>query len=215
MTMTKKGGALTAVTEAVEAIIHSGLLAADIACEQGSCVTFRVPETVNAQKVSVFLYDVHEDLDVRLGEARGVDDAAGCWRPPRMFVRFSYLITCWRRANDEGATEVPENEPETRNGGGGSAADKESPALRLPQIVLDALLRNRTLKTIPGAFCRVLPPSESLDALGQFWQALKGNNPRLCISYAVTLPVDVPMPSNAGTPDVGPVLSTSSVIAQR
>lgn len=208
MTMSKQGGALTAVTQAVEAIIHSGLRDAEISCEQDSCVTFRVPETVSTQKVSVFLYDVHEDLDVRLGEARGVDEGAGCWRPSRMFLRFSYLITCWRRANDEGAMEVVENAPD----GAGPLPGKESPALQLPQIVLDALLRNRTLKEIPGAFCRVLPPSESLDALGQFWQALKGNNPRLCISYAVTVPVEVPVSSAGKAEAVWPVLKSTSIV---
>ncbi|WP_347555596.1 Pvc16 family protein [Robbsia sp. KACC 23696] len=189
MTINVEGQALSTVTKAVENIIKEGLGDAKIVCEQESCVTFRVPRKTDKQKVSVFLYDVHEDLDVRIGAAREVEDRTGAWKPLRMFLRFSYLITCWRKDQ--------EGEPETADLSMARSAAAESPAFRLPQVVLDAMLRNRTLKDVPGAFCRVLPPSENLDALGQFWQALKGNNPRLCMSYAVTVPVEVPVPAKA------------------
>jgi len=194
------GRALTTVTKAVEEIINSALAEKKIVCHSDSCVTFRVPTTVTKQKVSVFLYDVHEDLDVRLGEARESEGSTTHWKPSRIFLRFSYLITCWRTKNDEGGVEL---DP--------VATDRDSPALRIPQIVLDALLRHRTLKTIPGAFCRVLPQSENLDALGQFWQALKGNNPRLCMSYAVTVPVEIPV--GAAAEPVWPVVEIDSTVS--
>jgi hypothetical protein len=54
--------------------------------------------------------------------------------------------------------------------------------------VLNALINNRQLTGIPGAFTRVIPPKEELNSLGNFWQSL-GNRPRLVLNYAVTVPV--------------------------
>lgn len=61
-------------------------------------------------------------------------------------------------------------------------------AIVIMNQVLNALINNRQLAAIPGAYTRVIPPREGLNSLGNFWQSL-GNRPRLVLNYAATVPV--------------------------
>ncbi|RQR51995.1 DUF4255 domain-containing protein [Burkholderia sp. Bp9126] len=124
--------------------------------------------------ISVFLYDIQEDLQLRTSaEPRGYDISVGMLMPGFARVRCRYLITYWPvSASDEENT--------------GMRSDGEQ--IRAINRMLNALLNHRTFKDLPGSYTRVIPPSEHLESLGTFWQAL-GNKPRLCLSYAVTVPI--------------------------
>ncbi|WP_445494087.1 Pvc16 family protein [Photorhabdus sp. SF281] len=54
--------------------------------------------------------------------------------------------------------------------------------------ILNALINNRQLTGIPGAYTRVIPQQENLNILGNFWQAL-GNRPRLSLLYSISAPM--------------------------
>lgn len=120
--------------------------------------------------VSVFLYDIYEDLQLRTAESRPYN--GGVLLPGRVNVCCNYLIMYW----DKPATE------------GGPDGGPENQATVIMNQVLNALINNRQLTGIPGAFTRVIPPKEELNSLGNFWQSL-GNRPRLVLNYAVTVPV--------------------------
>lgn len=123
--------------------------------------------------VSVFLYDMCEDLELRMGESRSYHD--GRLRPGKVNVCCSYLITYWDSSQSSG------------NDGPGGGPNNQ--AMLVMNQVLNALINNRELKEIPGAYTRVIPPkNEGLFSLGSFWQSL-GNKPRLLLNYAVTVPV--------------------------
>ncbi|MNJ32232.1 hypothetical protein D3C77_268930 [compost metagenome] len=122
--------------------------------------------------VSVFLYDMHEDLALKTGESRQY--SGGQLQPSKVNVCCNYLIMYWDKAATEGS---PDGGPLNQ-------------AIIVMNQVLNALINNRQLKDIPGAFTRVLPPKEELNSLGNFWQSL-GNRPRLVLNYAVTVPVSL------------------------
>ncbi|MGK0602891.1 Pvc16 family protein [Yokenella regensburgei] len=120
--------------------------------------------------VSVFLYDIYEDLQLRTAESRPYN--GGVLLPGRVNVCCNYLIMYWDKPATEGSPDrLPNNQ-----------------ATVIMNQVLNALINNRQLTGIPGAFTRVIPPKEELNSLGNFWQSL-GNRPRLVLNYAVTVPV--------------------------
>lgn len=122
--------------------------------------------------VSVFLYDMHEDLVLKTGESRQY--SGGQLLPSKVNVCCNYLIMYWDKAATEGS---PDGGPLNQ-------------AIIVMNQVLNALINNRQLTDIPGAFTRVIPPKEELNSLGNFWQSL-GNRPRLVLNYSVTVPVSL------------------------
>ncbi|MGI4857591.1 MAG: Pvc16 family protein [Janthinobacterium lividum] len=148
---------------------------------------FDIPKDGQVDKatVSVFLYDIHEDLQLRHGENRMFDRSRG-ESTPCVHSRFCYLVTCW-----------------TAEQGSPPFSDGYSDAMLLANQVFNALINLRTLPGLPQAYCRVLPPTEQLNSLGTFWQAL-GNRPRLCMTYMVSLPVPLSSPLER-VPDVAHV----------
>ncbi|MCQ4054450.1 Pvc16 family protein [Aeromonas sp. SG16] len=120
--------------------------------------------------VSVFLYDMHEDLQLKVSESRAY--SSGRLLPGRVNICCNYLIMFWDKPATEG----------NLNGG------PRNQSLMVMNQVLNSLINNRQLKELPGAFTRVLPPPEGLHSFGSFWQAL-GNRPRLVLNYAVTVPI--------------------------
>lgn len=146
--------------------------------ERAPDLLFDIPKDGQVEKatVSVFLYDIHEDLQLRHGENRVFDPASG-ESTPCVHSRFCYLVTCWTA--EQGSLPFSEG---------------FSDAMFLANQVFSALINHRTLPGLPQAYCRVLPPTEQLNSLGTFWQAL-GNRPRLCMTYMVSLPVPLSSPA--------------------
>lgn len=152
------------------------------------------PENLPADPVvSVFLYDLYEDLGLRTGEARAY--SGGTLLPGKVNVCCNYLITYWDNAanhSNDGPAGAPDNQ-----------------AMRVMNQVLNALINHRSLPAIPGAYTRVIPPRDGLFSLSGFWQSL-GNRPRLLLNYSVTVPVTL-TPANERVPQVD---ATSTVLEE-
>jgi hypothetical protein len=140
--------------------------------------TFEIPgddAKGKATLISVFLYDVHEDTALR-------HSAMSAWRAQnpssagRRPIRLCYLITCWFGQKEAGK----------------ASPQDEQYAMRVSDALLSALISLRGQPLIPDAFCRILPPSEKLFSLGQFWQSLKDSRPRLTLGLTVTVPYAPP-----------------------
>ncbi|MPY24375.1 Pvc16 family protein [Shewanella sp. YLB-07] len=132
------------------------------------------PDNLPAEPViSVFLYDLHEDLRLNTAESRQYSQ--GILVPGNINVCCNYLITYW----DAQAVSS-----------GGPGSEPASQAMVVMNQVMNALINHRQLAGIPGAFTRVMPPKEELNSLGNFWQSL-GNKPRLVLNYSVTVPVSL------------------------
>lgn len=154
----------------------------------GVAVRFDLPDVEEKPAeptVSVFLYDIQEDLQLRHGEVRQYSPIDKVLLPGHVHVRCCYLITYWDSAQGKSA-DAP-------------SAAADSQAVMAMNAVLNALLNNRILKELPASYTRVIPPSEQLNSLGNFWQAL-GNKPRLSLSYAVTVPITLLAPGEAVFP---------------
>ncbi|KWI32616.1 hypothetical protein WM04_13450 [Burkholderia ubonensis] len=128
--------------------------------------------------VSVFLYDIYEDLQLKTAESRQYNE--GKLQPGKVNVCCNYLIMYWDRPATEGSPD-------------GGAINQ---ATIVMNQVLNALINNRQLKDLPGAFARVIPPKEELNSLGNFWQSL-GNRPRLVLNFSATVPVSLTDRSDA------------------
>lgn len=139
-------------------------------------IRFDLPD-VNAKSstptVSVFLYDVHEDLQLRQSEMPRLNVSNSTLRAGWVNLSCNYLITYWE--TDEGSGTDPGSKPDNQ-------------AAQIMTFTLQALLNNRELEGIAGAYTRIIPPQENLNSLGNFWQAL-GNRPRLSLMYTVTVPI--------------------------
>lgn len=132
------------------------------------------PDNLPAEPViSVFLYDLHEDLRLNTAESRQYSQ--GKFVPGNINVCCNYLITYW----DAQAVSS-----------GGPGSGPRNQAMVVMNQVMNALINHRQLAGIPGAFTRVMPPKEELNSLGNFWQSL-GNKPRLVLNYSVTVPVSL------------------------
>ncbi|MCU7064903.1 DUF4255 domain-containing protein [Serratia ureilytica] len=118
--------------------------------------------------VSVFLYDIQEDLELRHGQPRQYDPVKGAFAHRQVHVRCCYLLTYW--------------EPRTQ-----SPMVADAQPIQVMSQALNALL-NMQFPDFPSAFVRVVAPSEHLSSLGNFWQSL-GDRPRLSLSFNVTIPI--------------------------
>ncbi|PMY64820.1 MULTISPECIES: DUF4255 domain-containing protein [Pseudomonas] len=162
-------------------------------------IIFTLPDTGEppAQPtISVFLYDVHEDLSLRTGASRQFSPSTGMLMPGSINVCCRYLITYW--------------EMKASNSSDSPATMADSQAVLIMNDVLNALINARTYPGLSDFYGRVIPPSEQLNSLGNFWQSL-GNKPRLCLTYEVTVPIALASRS----PVLAPVKAVSAAIAQK
>nr|WP_241391079.1 DUF4255 domain-containing protein [Serratia proteamaculans]ULG16491.1 hypothetical protein 1137p_00093 [Serratia proteamaculans] len=160
-------------------------------------IRFDLPDVDAAQSdaaISVFLYDIHEDLQLRTAESRGFNASAGRLSPGWVNVKCNYLITYWESTGPAMDAGNPDSQPDNQ-------------AIQVMSQVLAALINNRQLADIPGAYTQVMPPKENLNSLGNFWQSL-GNRPRLSLNYCVTVPISL---SDKGE-EVSPVKSLSTTV---
>jgi len=172
---------LLALNEAINHALDTYLNADDGQEESSSApisdgpvqIIFELPnpdETPAEPTVSVFLYDIQEDLALRHNEVRPF--ANGKLNPGYVHVRCCYLVTYW--------------DPDSGNSGAPITGPR-SQAMQIMNKVLNALINNRTFAAM-NAYTRIIPPSEQLNSLGNFWQSM-GDKPRLSLSYMVTVPV--------------------------
>ncbi|MDE9518057.1 DUF4255 domain-containing protein [Xenorhabdus bovienii] len=141
-------------------------------------IRFDLPEVNSTQTiptVSVFLYDVHEDLQLRQSEVSRLNKPSSRLYAGWVNLNCNYLLTYWEAQT-------------TGSGGDGPDSSPDNQAAQVMTRILHALLNNRELDGIAGAYTRIIPPQENLNSLGNFWQAL-GNRPRLSLMYSVTVPL--------------------------
>ncbi|CAQ84191.1 MULTISPECIES: DUF4255 domain-containing protein [Photorhabdus] len=141
-------------------------------------IRFDLPEInsiPSTPTVSIFLYDIHEDLQLRSAEPRSYHPTTSSLLPGWVNINYNYLITYWHSSNPSSDSSTPDSQPNNQ-------------AAQVMTAILNALVNNRQLPKIPGAYTRVIPPQENLNSLGNFWQAL-GNRPRLSLLYSITAPV--------------------------
>lgn len=180
-------GAILKLNIALEAVLRDSLT-------EQIVIRFDLPQLdtpVEQLTVSVFLYQLTEDLELREGEPRHYLKDDKKYEVANAYLRCSYLITYWDPTD-----------------GGESGQGPDSQQMQVISWITGALLNNREL---PGSGCLFsrLMPSEHLNSLGNFWQAL-GNRPRLCLTYDAT--IRVPLRDN--TPAVEPVITTAIVSSQ-
>ncbi len=161
-------------------------------------------EVLSSPTLIVFLYDIHEDLEIRQAHVQQRLPSNGELLPRTVNLRCRYLVSYWETPPANDSTD------ESRIG-------PENQASRVMNRVLNALLNAQTLKdsegqlifkNVPKLFARVMPPAEHLNSLGNFWQSL-GNKPRLCLSYEVTVPVCV---GADHMPDIYPVTNVEAAL---
>ncbi|KMW71387.1 hypothetical protein TI10_21180 [Photorhabdus luminescens subsp. luminescens] len=141
-------------------------------------IRFDLPEINSIQSeptVSVFLYEIHEDLQLRSAEPRRYNPATSTLLPGWVNINCNYLITYWDANKPSSDSSSPDSQPDNQ-------------AAQVMTRVLNALINNRQLTGIPGSYTRVIPQQENLNSLGNFWQAL-GNRPRLSLLYSITVPM--------------------------
>ncbi len=141
-------------------------------------IRFDLPEINSIQSeptVSVFLYDINEDLQLRAAEPRRYNPMTNTLLPGWFNINCNYLITYWDANKPSSDSSSPDSQPNNQ-------------ATQVMTRVLNALINNRQLTGIPGAYTRIIPQQENLNSLGNFWQAL-GNRPRLSLMYSITVPM--------------------------
>ena len=151
----------------------------------GLVIRFDLPEANTTQSVptlSIFLYDLYEDVGKRQSEQNRFDIRTGMRAPGRVNLCCNYLITYW--------------EASAGGGGDGPQSAPDSQAFKVITKIIKALLINRELSAIPGAYTSVIQPQENLNSLGNFWQALD-NRPRLSLRYSVTAPIQLDQDNEA------------------
>lgn len=139
-------------------------------------IRFDLPDPDNLPAgpvISVFLYDIHEDLPLRTSNVRHFDPENRRFTPGQVNINCNYLITYWDSGKNLAIKGSEDNQ-----------------SIWVMNQVLNALLNNRELENIPGTVTKVIPPKDELNGLGNFWQAL-GNKPRLLLNYSVTTPMSL------------------------
>lgn len=187
---------LVAVNKAMKTMLYNYL--GDL--NKVAAISFDFPD-VDAEQfdatISVFLYDIHEDLQLRTAESRGFNAGTGKLSPGWVNVKCNYLITFWESTGKSRDAGHPDNQPDNQ-------------AVKVMSKVLAALINNRRLADIPGAYTQVIPPKENLNSLGNFWQSM-GNRPRLSLNYCVTVPISLDETDET----VAPVKSLSTIVGQK
>jgi len=140
----------------------------------------------NTPTVSLYLYDIREDLqrrEVNWETVRGADGIATQHRqPPRRF-RLSYLITCW--------TQRPEDEHRLLSA-------LLSCFLRYPVLPGDVLAGSLLEATVPLLTTIALPPPSDR-SIADVWSAL-GGELKPSLDLVVTAPMDANAPISAAPP---------------
>ncbi|WP_211445290.1 Pvc16 family protein [Collimonas humicola] len=136
----------------------------------------------------LFLYLIHEDLELRHGDTPRYLPESRRFEPRRANVRCLYLVTYWEKDGSGG------------RGGGAPASAPDSQAVRVLNRVTKALLSMRTHPDLQHCSVRVIEP-EALNSLGNFWQSL-GDKPKTIINFAVTLPISFEKPTDVEVPIV-------------
>lgn len=149
----------------------------------GADVGFDIPDAqwrqgVDKLTVNCYLYDVHENLEMRTREPllqRSLDGTRASWRRPPARIDCAYCITAWSRNNSA------------------SIADEH----RLLAQVLTVLLKHRTIPPalLQGSLVDQIAPYPTVIALPDgvrnqphFWEALD-QQLKPSLSYVVTLAV--------------------------
>lgn len=173
--ITSSSNAIIEVNKALQSVLQQYL---DPESSRGIDIRFDLPDVNSIQStptISVFLYDVHEDLQLRQSEPIRLNVNTSMLRAGWVNLSCNYLITYWEAQS-------------TASDGSGPDSSPDNQAAQVMTRTLQALLNNRELSGIAGAYSRIIPPQENLNSLGNFWQAL-GNRPRLSLMYSVTVPI--------------------------
>jgi hypothetical protein len=145
------------------------------------------PSSVALPAISLFLYDVRENLELRTNQWELQKQANGVTSRRRSPARVdcSYLITAWASS---------------------SAPDPAADEHRLLGEVMAVLLRHRTIPDThlrgrltdqePPVRARVMTDNQ-LQSIGEFWQAM-GGRPKATLHYGVTVSIDVFEPVEVG-----------------
>lgn len=176
--------------------------------DQNIDIRFDLPEINSIQSeptVSVFLYEIHEDLQLRSAETRRYNPATSTLLPGWVNINCNYLITYWDANKPSNDGSSPDSQPDNQ-------------AAQVMNRVLKALINNRQLTGLPGAYTKIIPQQENLNSLGNFWQAL-GNRPRLSLLYSITVPMKlqeiedsvIPVSKISATMDQKPSLDNSQI----
>ncbi|ERT10753.1 hypothetical protein O185_23130 [Photorhabdus temperata J3] len=105
-------------------------------------IRFDLPEINSIQSeptVSVFLYDIHEDLQLRSAESRRYNPATNTLLPGWFNINCNYLMTYWDANKPSSDSSSPDSQPDNQ-------------AAQVMTRVLNALINNRQLTGIPGAY---------------------------------------------------------------
>jgi hypothetical protein len=145
------------------------------------------PSSVALPAISLFLYDVRENLELRTNqwELQKQPDGGTSRRRAPARVDCSYLITAWA---------------------GSAAPDPAADEHHLLGEVMKVLLRHRSIPDtyLRGSLTAQEPPvrtrvmtDNQLQSIGEFWQAM-GGRPKATLHYGVTVGVDVFEPVEVG-----------------
>jgi len=145
--------------------------------------------------VSVFLYDIQEDLELRHGQPRHYNPGSHDLSPRQVHVRCCYLLTYWEPADSEIL-----------------GFDTPSQQIQVINAALNAVL-NMQLPGLPLSFVRVIAPSEHLSSLGSFWQSM-GDRPRLSLNFTVTIPISL-VGNVTDSDKISPVLRLSTELTSQ
>ncbi len=107
-------------------------------------IRFDLPEINSIQSeptVSIFLYDIHEDLQLRSTETRRYNPATSTLLPGWVNINCNYLITYWDANKPPNDSSSPDSQPDNQ-------------AAQVMNLVLQALINNRQLTGLPGARAR-------------------------------------------------------------
>ncbi len=145
------------------------------------------PSSVTLPAINLFLYDVHENRDLRTNEwvVEPAGNGAVARRRAPARVECAYLITAWAGT---GVTNPAQEEH-------GMLGAVMRVLLRYPTIPADVLqgsLRGQQ----PALPTSALQQPTNLQSLGEFWQAL-GGKPRAVLNYTVTISVETAEPVEA------------------
>lgn len=145
------------------------------------------PTSVTLPAINLFLYEIHENRELRTHEAQieRLTDGRVMHTPAPVRVDCHYLVTAWAKT-----TVQRPDEDEHRMLG-----EVMRVLLRHKEIPRQALRGSLDGQPFPVR-ARVAPPSHQ-QSRGDFWQAL-GGKPRAAFHYTITVAMDVQPVEDAG-----------------
>jgi hypothetical protein len=156
------------------------------------------PPHVTLPALSLFLYDVRENRELRSGQWE-LERTNGSFTrtPPPVRVECSYLITAWPSPS---VLDPSEEEH-------GLLGDVMKVLLRYP-VIPDRYLRGELVGQEPPMPARIIADTQ-LHSLGELWQAM-GGKPKAALHYAVTVGVTLFGPSDAGPAVTSKIIKIST-----